>query len=87
LDLNDTLRRIIFKTSYDIDAHESEIIECHYIEIDRNTHEVLHEVDVLSLYRQSNGYIDSVNSEKPEAIDIPPANLFGSIKKKKTENE
>ncbi len=87
LNLGDTLKRIIFKTSYDIDSHEAEMIECHYIEIDRVTSEVVKEIDVLSLYQQSKGYVDSVNLSKPEPVEIPPANLFGTLKKKKAENE
>lgn len=66
----DPLLRVIYKADYDIDNHESTITECFYIEVDRGTGEVINEIDLLSLYERSKGFIEEMVDNEPSEIEL-----------------
>ena len=74
----DPFRRVIYKTDYDIDAHEATILECYYLEIDRNTEEVLYEVNILKLSKDKSGYPSEVANTKADAVELPSGGLLES---------
>jgi len=75
----DPLLRIIYKSNYDLDAHEASILECHFLVIDRNTKAVLHEVNLLELAKDKSGAISEVADTAPDAVDLPAGGLLKSI--------
>ena len=80
----DPLKRIIYKADYDIDGHEATILECYYLEIDRNTQLVIKEINILNLVKDRTGYISAVEKEVPEAVELPESNLlFSRVENKK----
>lgn len=83
LDLNDPLLRIIFKTDYNIATHQSTVLECYYLEIDRNSGEVINEIDILHLTRIRNGYLEPIDDSLPKAVEIPQVRLLSADDKKR----
>lgn len=85
LDLSDRLLRIIYKTDYDIAEHEANIRECHYIEVDRNTGNILFEIDILKL--AANWYLEEVITSKSEEIQLPIPSLIPKKPKQDTQKD
>lgn len=75
----DPLRRIIYKADYDLEANEVVILECYYLEIDRNNNNVLKEVNILKLATESYGFVAGLTPEMPEEKDIPAAGLLFKV--------
>jgi|GEM_PF-2448342 len=80
----DPLIRIIYKTDYDLMEKDATLLECHYLVIDRNTKEVLEEINLMDLAKESDGVIRQVNSKQPDAVDIPAASLLDKIEELKS---
>ena len=74
----DPLRRIIYKADYDLESNEVVILECYYLEIDRNNQNVVKEVNILKLATEKYGYVTGLSPEMPEEKEIPAANLLFS---------
>jgi len=79
----DPLIRIIYKADYDLIENSATILECHYLEIDRNTHEVIREINILKLANENSSIITEVKTGKEEAVDLPAGGLIPSDKKNK----
>ncbi len=78
----DPLIRIIYKTNYDLENNEATLLECHYLEIDRNTHNVLKEINLLELSKEKGGFLIEVSSEKVKEVEIPAGGLLAKTKAK-----
>lgn len=74
----DPLLRIIYSADYDLEANEAVILECHYLEIDRNTHEVNkeREVNILALAKGKEGFISEVVDKEPDSVELPMGGLL-----------
>ena len=77
----DPLRRIIYKADYDLEANEVVILECHYLEIDRNDHRVIKEINILNLVNEKGGFVTEVVDDAPAATDLPEAGLLQKLEK------
>ena len=82
LDSLDPLLRIIYSAEYDLESNEAVILECHYLEIDRNTHEVNKEteINILKLAKGKDGFVSEVVDKEPDSIELP----MGGLLKKST---
>ena len=72
----DPLRRIIYSADYDLVANEAVILECHYLEIDRNTEQVIKEINLLTLTKGKEGYISEVVESDSDGIELPEGGLL-----------
>lgn len=79
-DSMDPLLRIIYSADYDLEANEAVILECHYLEIDRNTHEVTREINLLNLAKGKDGFISEVVDKEQDSVELP----MGGLLKKST---
>lgn len=72
----DPLLRIIYSAEYDLEANEAVILECHYLEIDRNSHEVKREINILDLAKGKEGFISEVVDNEPDSVELPMSGLL-----------
>lgn len=80
----DPLIRIIYKADYDLENNEVTILECYYLEIDRNTHNVVKEINILNLSKGKGGFIAEVASDKVKEVELPAGSLLAKTKVKNT---
>lgn len=78
----DPLVRIIYKADYDLTQNEAMLLECYYLEIDRNNHNVLKEVNLLRLSKEKGGFITEVASEQIKEVELPAGSLLIKAKTK-----
>ena len=76
-DMGDNLLRVIYKTDYDLENNEALILECHFLEIDRNTNEILDEIDILYLSKERAYFVEAIEEDIPEEVQIPEPGLVG----------
>ncbi len=82
----DPLRRIIYKADYNLEANEVVILECHYLEIDRNDHRVIKEINILKLVKEKSGFVAEVIDDAPAATDLPEASLLRKLEEIKEDD-
>lgn len=79
----DPLLRIIYSADYDIESHEASISGCHYLKIDRNTGEVLEELNLLELAKGRVSLLTEVANTSPSGVELPAGGL---VRKSKSKN-
>lgn len=72
----DHLLRIIYSANYDLEANEAVILECYYLEIDRNTNQVKNEINLLELAKGKDGYITEVVDSDQDSVELPESGLL-----------
>ncbi|MBL4602978.1 MAG: hypothetical protein JKY84_09535, partial [Emcibacteraceae bacterium] len=77
----DPLVRVIYKTDYDLIDNTATLLECHYLEIDRNTHQVINEINLMKLAQNPDSIITEVVVDTAEPVDIPAGGLMPKDKK------
>lgn len=72
----DPLLRIIYRADYDLVANEAKILECHFLEINRNTGSVTQDINILDLIKNREGYISEVITDTPDSVELPMSGLL-----------
>ena len=83
----DPLIRIIYKADYDLIENTATLLECHYLEVDRNTHQIIREINLLELANESDGITTGIQTEKAEAVDLPAGSLLSKLEKDQKSSE
>ena len=79
----DPLIRIIYKADYDLVENTANLLECNYLEVDRNSHQVIHEINLLELAHENGGVITSIQTEEADAVELPAGGLLFTRKEHK----
>lgn len=82
----DPLIRVTYKADYHIDDHEANILECHYLEIDRNTEEVINEYDLMRLAKDNSAVTSELAQTLPTAVELPESGLLFSNENKREDS-
>lgn len=86
-DALDPLLRVIYKVDYDLDNKEARLLECAFLKIDRNSREVVDEINIMSLARKAGTVPEGISRQEPDEIDLPQGMLIQVTKKEIANND